>query len=141
LTSTLLAKKVHLFALTDRTKSERWGKKAYAWEAANAPSQEIVFYTSIEGTAVLYITNDQNREVYQKTIALTKGLNSFPYSYEISKEVADKWNKSDKKIGIKAAENNCYYLPAGKYKVTLTAEDASASAPFEIKPAKNKKSE
>lgn len=141
LTSTLLAKKVHLFELTDRTKSERWGKKAYAWEAANAPTQEIAYYASIEGTAVLTITNDQNREVYQKTIALTKGLNSFPYSYVISKEVADKWNKSDKKIGIKAAENNCYYLPVGKYKVTLTAEDASASATFEIKPAKNKKSE
>jgi photosystem II stability/assembly factor-like uncharacterized protein len=141
LTTTLLTKKIHLFSLQDRTKSERWGKKSYAWEAANAPSQEIWCYAGAAGTAAVSISNDQNREVYQKTIALTKGLNSFPYSYEISKEVADKWNKSDKKIGIKEAENKCYYLPAGKYKVTITTSEATAMETFEIKPAKSNKSE
>jgi photosystem II stability/assembly factor-like uncharacterized protein len=141
LTTAVLAKKIHLFSLPDRTKSERWGKKSYAWEEASAPSQDIIYYASEEGTAVLSITNDQNREVYQKTITLSKGMNSLPYSYEITKEVAEKWNKSDKKIGIKEAENKCYYLPVGKYKVTCTLGDAAASSTFEIKLPKSKKLE
>jgi hypothetical protein len=68
-------------------------------------------------------------------------MNSLPYSYEITKEVAEKWNKSDKKIGIKEAENKCYYLPVGKYKVTCTLADAAASSTFEIKLPKSKKLE
>ncbi len=141
LTPDLLAKKIHLFSLTDRTKSERWGTKSYAWDEANVPSQEIWCYAGIAGTAVVSITNDQNREVYQKQIALITGLNSIPYSYEISKELADKWNKSDKKIGIKEAENKRYYLPAGKYKVTISKSEGSTMTTFEIKPSKNNKSE
>lgn len=141
LTPDLLAKKIHLFSLTDRTKSERWGTKSYAWEEANVPSQEIWCYAGIAGTAVVSITNDQNREVYQKQIALTTGLNSIPYSYEISKELADKWNKSDKKIGIKEAENKRYYLPAGKYKVTISKSEGSTMTTFAIKPSKINKSE
>ena len=141
LTTDLLAKKIHLFSLADRTKSERWGKKSYAWEEATTPSQEIWSYASTSGTAVVSISNDQNREVYQKQIALTTGLNSIPYSYEISKELADIWNKSDKKIGIKEAENKRYYLPAGKYKVTISKSEGSTMTTFEIKPSKNNKSE
>jgi hypothetical protein len=59
LTTAILAKKIHVFSMSDRIKSERWGKKSYAWEEANAPSQEIWFYSNLESTATISISNDK----------------------------------------------------------------------------------
>ena len=139
LTTAILAKKIHVFSMSDRIKSERWGKKSYAWEDANAPSQEIWFYSNLESTATISISNDQNRVIFQQNLELKKGLNSFLYPYEISKEVADKWNKWDKNSAIKEAENKRYYMPVGKYIVTLNAETESTTTAFEITAPKNKK--
>lgn len=139
LTKEVLAKNIHLFKVNDRTKSDRWGNKSYAWEEAKSPSQEIWFYSNADGMAKINISTETNRLIYQEQISVKKGLNSFTYTYELAKEVAEKWNKSDKKVGIKPAENNVYYIPVGKYKLSITKDDSTATSDFEIiAPKKNK---
>jgi photosystem II stability/assembly factor-like uncharacterized protein len=139
LTKEVLAKNIHLFKVNDRTKSDRWGNKSYAWEEAKSPSQEIWYYSNADGMAKISISTETNRVIYQEQISVKKGLNSFTYTYELAKEVAEKWNKSDKKVGIKPAENNVYYIPVGKYKLSITKDDSTATSDFEIiAPKKNK---
>ena len=139
LTKEVLAKNIHLYKVNDRTKSDRWGNKSYAWEEAKSPSQEIWYYSNADGMAKISISTETNRVIYQEQIPVKKGLNSFIYTYELAKEVAEKWNKSDKKVGIKPAENNAYYAPVGKYKLTITKDDSTATSDFEIiAPKKNK---
>lgn len=139
LTKEVLAKNIHLYKVNDRTKSDRWGNKSYAWEEAKSPSQEIWYYSNADGMAKITISTETNRLIYQEQISVKKGLNSFTYTYELAKEVVEKWNKSDKKVGIKPAENNAYYAPVGKYKLSITKDDSTATSDFEIiAPKKNK---
>ncbi len=139
LTKEVLAKSIHLFKVNDRTKSDRWGNKSYAWEEAKSPSQEIWFYSNADGMAKITISTETNRVIYQEQVSVKNGLNSFTYTYELAKEVAEKWNKSDKKVVINPAKNNLYYLPVGKYKLSITKDDSTATSDFEIiAPKKNK---
>ena len=78
------------------------------------------------------ITNDVGMVVNAKKVEAKKGLNSFAYDYLLSKEVADKWNKKDKNIKLKAAENQKVYLPVGKYKLTISKDKVSESKTFEL---------
>lgn len=138
LTYEILAKNIHLFKMNDRTKSERWGSQNYAWEEAKSPSQEIWLYSNGDGMVNLIITNESGLMVHTQKVSVIKGLNSITYDYSLTKEVAEKWNKKDKNIKIKVADNNKFYLPVGKYKLVISKDKTSENSTFEITaPKKN----
>jgi len=128
----VLKKALHLYEIDSRTKSDRWGNKRYAWGEVNAPSQTIWFYSNSAEAITLSITNAAGMVVYSEKTTAEKGLNSFVYDYAISKEVADKWNKKDKKIQLKAANDAKIYLPAGTYKVTISKNKLTENKTFEV---------
>jgi len=132
LTKDVLAKNLHLFKLNDRTKSERWGTQNYAWGKPSEPSQTIWFYSNVDGIVKISIANESGMLVHTQTVEAKKGLNSFNFDYSMPKSVADNWNKKDKKIKIKEAENKKFYLPVGKYKLTISRDKFSESKSFEI---------
>ena len=78
------------------------------------------------------ITNETGMVVYTQKVAAKKGLNSFAYDYSLSREVAEKWNKKDKNIKIKEAENKKFYLPVGKYKITVSKDKVTEIKSFEV---------
>lgn len=138
LTNEILAKSIHLFKVNDRTKSERWGSQSYAWEKPSEPSTEIWLYSNEDGMVNLIITNESGLMVHTQKVSVTKGLNSITYDYSLAKEVAEKWNKKDKNINIKAAVNNKFYLPVGKYKLVILKDKTSENSTFEITAPKKK---
>lgn len=138
LTNEILAKSIHLFKVNDRTKSERWGSQSYAWEKPSEPSTEIWLYSNEDGMVNLIITNESGLMVHTQKVSVTKGLNSITYDYSLAKEVAEKWNKKDKNINIKAADNNKFYLPIGKYKLLISKDKTSENSTFEITAPKKK---
>lgn len=138
LTNEILAKSIHLFKVNDRTKSERWGSQSYAWEKPSEPSTEIWLYSNEDGMVNLIITNESGFMVHTQKVSVTKGLNSITYDYSLAKEVAEKWNKKDKNINIKAADNNKFYLPVGKYKLLISKDKTSENSTFEITAPKKK---
>jgi photosystem II stability/assembly factor-like uncharacterized protein len=138
LTNEILAKSIHLFKVNDRTKSERWGSQSYAWEKPSEPSTEIWLYSNEDGMVNLTITNESGLIVHTQKVSVTKGLNSITYDYSLAKEVAEKWNKKDKNINIKAADNNKFYLPVGKYKLLISKDKTSENSTFEITAPKKK---
>lgn len=132
LTKEILAKNLHLFKVNDRTKSERWGSQNYAWEKPSEPSQTIWFYSNVDGIVNISVTNELGMVVHTQKIEVKKGLNSFNFDYSLSKEVTEKWNKKDKNIKIKEADNKKFYLPVGKYKVLIFNGKQSESNTFEV---------
>jgi photosystem II stability/assembly factor-like uncharacterized protein len=138
LTKEVLAKNIHLFKVNDRTKSDRWGSQSYAWEKPSEPSTEIWLYSNEDGMVNLTITNESGLIVHTQKVSVTKGLNSISYDYSLAKEVAEKWNKKDKNIKIKAADNNKFYLPVGKYKLVISKDKTSENSTFEITAPKKK---
>jgi ligand-binding sensor domain-containing protein len=132
LTKEVLAKNLHLFKVNDKTKFDRWGTQNYAWGKPSEPSQEIWFYSNADGMVNVLITNESGMAVHTQKVDAKKGLNSFMYDYSLSKEVVGKWNKKDKNIKLKAAENQKVYLPVGKYKVTISKEKLTESVAFEL---------
>lgn len=132
LTKEVLAKNLHLFKVNDRTKSERWGSQNYAWEKPSEPSQTIWFYSNVDGIVNISVTNELGMVVHTQKIEVKKGLNSFNFDYSLSKEVTEKWNKKDKNIKIKEADNKKFYLPVGKYKVLIFNGKQSESNTFEV---------
>ena len=138
LTNEILAKSIHLFKVNDRTKSDRWGSQSYAWEKPSEPSTEIWLYSNEDGMVNLIITNESGLIVHTQEVSVTKGLNSITYDYTLAKEVAEKWNKKDKNIKIKAADNNKFYLPVGKYKLVISKDKTLENSTFEITAPKKK---
>ncbi|MFM7895663.1 MAG: glycosyl hydrolase, partial [Flavobacterium sp.] len=132
LTKEVLAKNLHLFKVNDRTKSDRWGTQNYAWGKPSEPSQTIWFYSNDDGMVNVSITNGAGMIVHAQKVEAKKGLNSFNFDYSMPKNVADNWNKKDKNIKLKAAENQKIYLPVGKYKLTISQDKSSESKSFEI---------
>lgn len=138
LTNEILAKSIHLYKVNDRTKSDRWGSQSYSWEKPSEPSTEIWLYSNEDGMVNLIITNESGLMVHTQKVSVTKGLNSITYDYSLAKEVAEKWNKKDKNINIKAADNNKFYLPVGKYKLVISKDKTSENSTFEITAPKKK---
>jgi ligand-binding sensor domain-containing protein len=132
LTKDVLAKNLHLFNVNDRTKSDRWGTQNYAWGTPSEPSQEIWFYSNADGKVNVSIANESGKAVHTQNVEAKKGLNSFVFDYSMPKNVADNWNKKDKNIKIKEAENKKFYLPIGQYKVTISKDKVSESKTFEL---------
>lgn len=132
LTKEVLAKNLHLFEVNDKTKFEKWGTQNYAWEKPTEPSQTIWFYSNVDGIVNVSIANELGMIVHTQKVDVKKGLNSFEYDYSMSKKVVDNWNKKDKNIKIKEAENKKFYLPAGKFKVTISKDKTFESKSFEI---------
>ena len=118
--------------MNDRTKSDRWGTQNYAWGKASEPSQEIWFYSDVDGIVNVSITNEAGMLVRTQKVEAKKGLNSFKFDYWMPKNVADNWNKKDKNIKIKEAENKKFYLPVGKYKMTVSKDKVTETKSFEV---------
>ena len=131
-TKDVLAKNLHLFKVNDRTKSDRWGTQSYAWGKPSEPSQTIWFYANADGIVNVSIANEVGLVVHTQKVEVKKGLNSFNFDYSMTKNVADNWNKKDKNIKIKEAENKKFYLPIGKFKLTISKDKISESKSFEI---------
>ena len=132
LTKDVLAKNLHLFKVNDRTKSDRWGTQNYAWGKPSEPSQVIWFYSNADGMVNVSIANESGMVVHSQKVEAKEGLNSFNFDYSMPKNVADNWNKKDKNIKIKSAENKKFYLPVGKFKVTISINKTLESKWFEI---------
>ncbi|WP_445716499.1 VPS10 domain-containing protein [Flavobacterium sp.] len=131
-TNEVLAKNLHLFKVNGRTKSERWGTQNYAWGKPSEPSQTIWFYSNVDGIVSISIMNESGMVVHTQKVEAKIGLNSFEFDYSLSKEVAQKWNKKDKNIKIIAADNKKFYLPVGKYKISISNGKQSESKTFEV---------
>ncbi len=129
-------KNIILFDMDTIKHSKNWGSKGFAWSNANDFKQEIAFYSKSTDEVTLKIHSENGIEVFNKKIIPVIGLNKLDYDLILDSVIAEKWNKKQPKMEIKEAHNKKYYLPVGKYKVTLKSLTEELHKTMEIIPNK-----
>lgn len=132
ITNEVKAKSIHVFELEKVEKSTMWGDKYSTWDKIIEPKIPIWFFTNADKEVTVSITNDKKVVVFSQKMPAKKGLNKIEYDLTLSSEEAKKWNQKDKKIEIKEAKNQRYYLPAAKYNITVQSGEISETKEFEI---------
>ena len=114
-------KAVHLFKIKSIRASSRWGSSWGQWYPINTPKVTIsLFSNSTKKQTVKVFSGDVL--VNSFTINIDKGFNTTSYDVSFSKKGRKAFAKSNPKRKIKAAQNGVYYLPKGKYTVTVGGE-------------------
>lgn len=111
--------------------SPRWGGKWSAWSEISEPETKIQFYSPQAGKATITFKTEDGKEFHNLSNEATKGVNIIDYDLSISEKGSKVFDKTDTKI--KKAENDKYYLPKGKYKVTVSVNAKTATSELEIK--------
>lgn len=130
--------------LTDKTRQEivisemevvdfspRWGRKWSTWGKVYEPKETIQFYSPQCGKATITIKTEDGKELQTLITEATKGVNVLDNNLSITEKASKLLDKSDAKI--KQAENGKYYLPKGKYKVTVSSNGKTATSELEVK--------
>jgi photosystem II stability/assembly factor-like uncharacterized protein len=125
-------KNIVLFDIPKLKHSKNWGTKGFAWSDRAPITQDIWFYAKTNTAISLKITNEKGLELFSQKLMPSIGLNKVTYDLTIDSKIVEKWTKADPKTILKAADNKKYYLPIGKYNVSLTAGDELLQKDFEI---------
>ena len=133
LTDDLLKKPIHLFAINNINKTERWGDKSNAWAKVFEPELAIWFFLKMKSSCLLTIKNNAGIVVHQREIRDNEGLLLENYNLSINEAEKKLIEKNDSSIKIIAAKNGKFYLPAGKYTVSISdTEKNIQTTTFEI---------
>jgi ligand-binding sensor domain-containing protein len=120
MTSKILEKDQHVFAIPNTRYSSSWGRSRSQWRPASIPSVSIPFYVK-KGGAITVSVYKGDALMHSEKVTADAGYNELSYDLSISNKDATK--------GKRKAQNGKYYLTSGTYKVTL----GNASSKFEIK--------
>ncbi len=128
MTKEVLSKSTHIFSVDDIRKSRNWGRSWSQWRAANEPELVIPFYSKTKTKTVVDIYKDDVK-VNSISVDADKGFNVFSFDVTFSKNGLKSYKKANEKEDIKAAQNDVFYLPKGKYVVKI----GDSKSEFKIK--------
>ena len=125
MTSEQTSKNSYIASVESVTFNAGWGNKPSPWRSPRESSRTVVFFSKSAGQATLQVKNEAGTVVNTMQMDADKGLNytSYDYSTDSPSQFED----------LKQAENEKYYLPAGKYELVLTVNGASTTKGFEVK--------
>jgi hypothetical protein len=120
MTSKILEKDQHVFAIANTRYSSSWGRSRSQWRPVSTPSVSVPFYVK-KGGAVNVSVYKGDTLMHSEKFSADAGYNELSYDLTIS-------NKDARK-GKRKAQNGKYYLTAGTYIVKV----GNASSKFELK--------
>lgn len=128
LNSKLLAKDLHVFAISNIRKRGNWGSSWSQWGDPFTPEVRIPFY--INGSKKVSV-DIYHGDIKVNSIALNadNGYNEVKFDASFSKKGRKKYLSNYKDASVQKAQNGVYYLPKGKYTVKI----GNAKGSFEIK--------
>lgn len=128
ITSEIIAKEAHVFAIENIRKNGNWGRSWSQWRAAYTPEIKIPFYSNVDKkiTADVYLGDVKVNSI---SMAANKGYNQLLFDVSFDKKGKKAFEKANKNTNLKAAENGVYYLSEGKYTVKIGNSESN----FEIK--------
>ena len=135
----ILSKSLHLFDIESIAASSRWGNKRNTWREAALPKVEIPVYVKEGTTLQLKVKTAEGLVLKQWEHPATSGYNFVEYDLSLEADkVADyeqELNKDLKDgedaIKLKKADNEVFYLKAGKYQVVIEGSGESVEGELE----------
>ncbi|MEQ8471209.1 MAG: glycosyl hydrolase [Marinoscillum sp.] len=122
-----------IFAISDKTHSDRWGNKGYYWGDFNSPETQIEIYALNGGSATVSVSMEE-QVLKSWTVDLDKGLNYVSYDYTLDSDQAEALSSSlELDEPLEEKENGSYYLPEGAYTLTLKVSDEETSTELKVK--------
>jgi photosystem II stability/assembly factor-like uncharacterized protein len=128
MTDAILAKQSYVFDVSDIRQNRSWGRSWSQWRDVYEPEITIPFYVNADKKVDLEIYQGETL-LNAITINADKGYNEFNFDVSFSKKGLKNYEKANKEAKLKAAANDVYYLPKGKYVVKI----GDAKSAFEIK--------
>ncbi len=122
-------KEIEIFDLKDVKISSHWGNNKNNWLEPVEPEFEISFYSLKPGTKIIQIKTNKGSVLRKLTVKAEKGFNFETYDLTFSEKGLKGYKKEFKDVRVEKKDNGKYYLPKGKYMVSI--EDISSE--FEIK--------
>ena len=118
---------VALFEMPVQKASKRWGSSYSVWSKPFEPNIKISFYVAKADSYTLSIKTEEGNLLNQLKVKADVGFNEVTYHLNIDKKLAKTYLKKHK--DVEKAKNDVYYLPKGKYQVSMNGEVTN----FEIK--------
>ena len=118
--------------------SERWGKRSADWMEFSQPKVTYPLYSKESGKGTLEVYAD-SLLIYSGDTEIRKGLSYYTYDLQMNeqnvKALEDKLNSGDAKdkTVLKKSDDGKYYLPLGKYKLTVNLNNNKAETVLEVK--------
>jgi photosystem II stability/assembly factor-like uncharacterized protein len=128
MTDKVLAKESYVFDVSDIRQNRNWGRSWSQWRDAYEPEITIPFYVNADKNVDLEIYQGETL-VNAIAVNADKGYNELNFDVSFSKKGLKNYEKANKESKLKAAANDVYYLPKGKYVVKI----GDAKSAFEIK--------
>lgn len=118
---TYSSKSIHVFKIASIRSSSRWGSSRSQWSTAITPKTSINIFSNSAKNATITIRS-KNLVVNTMSVKLDKGINTFSYDLSFSKNGKKAFEKANKKSKLRAAQNGAYYLPKGKYTISISGQ-------------------
>lgn len=117
---------IHLFTPDTTQYSKRWGTRDYAWGDTPEPELTIAYWSMEAGEVTLTVADSSGVERTRLFDTAEVGLNFTTYALTSETALAD---------GQQPGENSgVYYLTPGRYTLTITRREATATAPLVVAP-------
>ncbi|OIQ23654.1 sialidase family protein [Lacinutrix sp. MedPE-SW] len=108
-----------IFNIEKIRSSRRWGNSWSKWMQPYEPSNTLTFYSNEEAKKTIEIRSDKNSVLQTIDVDVNKGFNYVEYDLTLTEKGRKKLLKENTTIDIEKAKNGKYYLPKGKYIISI----------------------
>lgn len=123
---TIQNKELFVFDIPEITFNEGWGSKFASYAEAYQPEVSIAYYSKQNGVIKISVQDTSGKSISTYSDTTETGLNYF--SYHLTMQKADS--------NMKTSDDGKYYLPIGKYIVSITAGNKETKGELHIIEAK-----
>jgi photosystem II stability/assembly factor-like uncharacterized protein len=125
-------KKVLVSEISSVKASNRWGSTGFnQFGDYYEPEQNIQIYTPKSGEVKISVKSEDGKSLKEWNKDVDKGISVVNYNLSVSEKGKKALEKKD--ISIEKADNGTYYLPKGKYRISISMGDQTSETVLEIK--------
>ena len=133
LTTEIIEKPLHVFDIATIDWSENWGEGWSIWYEIETPKLHFNYYTKTTLEGEVRITTKKGLLLKEFDLKLFQGLNQAFYNLTITEASKKQLEKLDDELEIIKKKDGKYYLPKGKYVLTISSGKTTSKTDFEVK--------
>ncbi len=133
LTPGIVAKQLHLFDIPSMHWSENWGDSWSIWNPPSNSRLRFSYYAKTLQKGSVRVATKKGVVLKDFDIQLFQGLNEASYDLTITEAAKRQLEKLDDELDLIKKNDGNYYIPVGKYVLTIDTAKISVKTDFEVK--------